>query len=171
MAGKTLNLKTFKIQTPPDDGDYSLSLGGTSLKTKTLRAGVIKLLNLTGGSARPIDQAEIIELIKRQPESVQKGWLLSILDNSPEPHQQAQDKQEIASSPVTEEITTPPEIVTINNPPVKPPYHRRGQSNMYDDVIKKAIAASGSSRSISHALLQQGIIISHMTISRRMNGK
>lgn len=160
MKAKTINLATFHIKTPADGGDYHLSLGQTEITAKTLKYGVIKLFNKAGiipGGTRGVEY-QLIDIIKGCPASYQQKLLLNILDlNNSLPahhfnhHQNALDKQEI-----------------IFTPPIKVPYRRHGQTSICDDIINAAIAKGGSYRSISKNLLHQGLIISHMSIKRRI---
>lgn len=76
------------------------------------------------------------------------------------------NQQDTIENP-TQEHHTNPVIVTITDSPIKVPYHRRAQITIYDPIINEAIADGGSLRAIAGRLKEQGIIISHMTISRR----
>jgi hypothetical protein len=89
-------------------------------------------------------------------------------------HAKSNDKDtpETPAPPLPKQLDLDKSVVPdTKGKPVKPPYHRHGQSTIYDPYIDKAIAAGGSLRSIKSALLEQGIAVSHMTISRRIARK
>jgi hypothetical protein len=206
-ATKELNLKTFIFRVPDvpslDGGLYHIALMGEGVKTSDPKEGIIQLFNKLGfildGDGN-IDE-QIAALVKKQKDSFEKNILLAFFDNplikmpAPAPILVPDDEpldQEGTSDNPPIELATEKEIVTVfedpkepkianvtvNPTPIRPPYRRCGQPNIFDSKIENTINNildditlshyQKSSRSIAKVLENQGIKISHMTVKRRI---
>jgi len=170
------DLTRFRIQTPADGGNYRFSLGKVSVSSDRIRPGILKLfgeLGIINHNELGADQ-QLLAVLKNYPETYERTILLNILE-SPFPKSDG----EVASKVLDEEIVCfnpllPLEPVTpFSSIPVKPHSLCRGQLTLENLFIEKAIKdainnGSVSTRGIAKSLGEQGVLVSHMTISRRL---